>query len=151
LKRQKTLIVGLGAAVAILAITFARPSGFVTASPSQFEALTAALAPHGMVLTGLALGQTMETAVPGPVGGSRAMEVAVATYGKVAQPIVYEGRLTMPDQDPPIQSVPVYAIQLGGLNLAPFGGPASEANLHRELVVFVDAASGRVLVAITVR
>lgn len=151
MKLQKVIVAGLAAAGVIVFATIARPSGYATATTLQFEAMANALAAQGVVLAPLPVGQTLKSAVPASLTAGGAADLAVATYGKVAQPVVFEGRLTMVDQDPPIQALPTYAIQLTGLNLPPFGGKGTVDNQHQELVVFVDAVSGKVLLAITVR
>lgn len=149
--KRRAILLGVAVVGTVTVIGVARPSGYVTASVPQFESMATELAADGVVLSALAPGETMKSALPASVDHRVAVEAAVAAYGKVAQPVVFEGRLTMGDQEPPIDQTPVYAIQLTGLSLAPFGGPASDENLHHELVVFVDARDGKVLLAITVR
>lgn len=151
MNRPKFLLLGFVVGAAMLVATFARPAGYVTASALQFDSMVTALQGHGVVLASLPPGQSMESAGFKPVGAGPAVDVAVAAYGKAAQPIVFEGTLTMADQEPSIDGRLVYAVQLTGLSLPPFGGNATQTDIHGELVVFVDATSGKQLLAITVR
>jgi hypothetical protein len=147
--------VALAATVALVwAIGNASPAG---AAKSPTAELKTALADAGFYLTPVSPDDLATISAKG-IEPSLAAEVAVRTYGQVDPPVVYVGLLTVsgyhvggPDTALAVADRAVYAVQLTGLNLPPFGGPATIENLHHELIAFVDVATGELLLATTVR
>jgi hypothetical protein len=92
-----------------------------------------------------------------------AVSVARAEFGPDAPANAYLGELTYSgmrsgDEASPLVMAnrPVYVVQLTNLDLAPLGGGRASGEtptsaFHREMVVFVDAATGETLLATTVR
>ncbi len=146
------MLVSSGAA-ALFAVALLRSPAYVAASPLEFDQMAAALAYHGTELTALSAGRTIPSLVPSAVSATVAVDLAVATFGKANTPVVFEGLLTLQDHSPSVDERLVYAVQLTGLNLPPFGGrgPVTDAMMHHEMIVFIDAESGAYLLASTVR
>jgi hypothetical protein len=122
-----------------------------TPSPSDAASLAAALAEHDITMAPVdatdealitpdqALGVARETYTLGtPTVSLARLTVGGYHVGDPTTPLVIEDRL-------------VYAVQLAGLDLRPFGGDVSTATTHHEVVVFVDATTGEMLQATTVR
>lgn len=131
---------------------------FIHASDAQFAALRDALLPGGIMLASLAPDEAAAM-LGGPVTEKAAADEAVREYGKVDPPMVFEALVTVHDLQPPINRVPMYVIQLTGMNLPPLGGgplnggggAIPDGLIHHELIVFVDAATGEEVFSVTGR
>lgn len=150
------LFAAIPGVLAILAIAVGRPV-FVTASATQFDILRDVMARGGVELEPLTPNE-LTAVLAGPVTAEAAVAEAVGQFGKVDPPVVLVALITVKDLEPRIDRTPMYVVQLGGMNLPPAGGgPIPKGNLdpesliHRELVVFVDAVTGKYVLSVTAR
>ncbi len=121
--------------------------------------LAAAFAATGTHLSAPAAG------VPAPNAEAlkAAIDVARAKFGPAGSAVTIPAILTVDgyhlgDENSPlaIEDRPVIAVQITGLSMPPMGGgygdpPADPSEYNTELVVFVDAATGKYLLASSVR
>lgn len=153
--RRRPIVAALLIVGALAVLVVASPKSYSAATEDQYQQLINSLGAHGTIVERLTPGETLVTtgaAVPAQV----AVDSAVREYGKARTPVVYEAYLTMPGYEPAIERRPVYVVQLTGLRLPPMGGNKAgenpdESRIHQELVVFIDASSGDLLLAQTVR
>ncbi len=101
---------------------------------------------------------TSNLTVSPSIDGAQAIAAATALNTPVEAPVAYLGTLTIAgahvgDENTPLQVTKrlVYAVQMTGLQLFPMGGTSDASAVHHELVTFVDAMTGEVLAATTVR
>jgi hypothetical protein len=125
--------------------------GVATPSPVDVASLVAALADGDITMV------PVDATDEARITSEQALLVARETY-TLGKPTASLARLTVDgyhvgDTTTPlsIEDRLVYVVQLTGLDMAPFGGDASTETIHHELVVFVDAVTGDMLMATTVR
>jgi hypothetical protein len=81
------------------------------------------------------------------VTAESAIRSAVHDYGAAPMKRAFIGQLSVDD----VRGRLVFAVQMTGLNLPPLGTLATQTNLHHELIVFVDALTGRTILATSFR
>jgi hypothetical protein len=148
-RRWGLLGAAAAAGIGIVAVLLLTGSAAL-ATPGQGQDLRVALSVNGTTFEPAEV-QAFRAGLASSRSPEEAEKAAVDDYGERVKPVVYAGRLSIVDHQPAISDQPVYAIQLTGLSMAPFGGPATDKNLHTELIVFVDAVTGEVMLAETVR
>jgi len=154
---RRHLFAGAASIGLVLAALTLRPSSSIAIAPVPSD-LQAALARDGFDVNQLSM------AAPGSTSVSevqQAIATVTAEFSSPVPPVAYLGRLTVQGShtggvDTPlaIEDRPVYGVQLTGQNLMPFGGvdgPVPTSAAHHELIAFVDAQTGKLLVVTTVR
>lgn len=141
-----------GAVIAAAALWQAsQGTPYVRASGAQIDELTSALLAGGIIVE-FVPSDEWASAGTDPVEEKTAVAAAVGQFGSVETPVLYRALVTAPGVEPAISDRPMYVIQLTGQALIPQGGRnVSNERLHRELVVFVDALSGELVFATSIR
>jgi len=150
---RKVLVLAAIASGIVVFAGPAAPPSFVGASEGQFAALRDALLPGGITIESLPPDQATAM-LSGPVTAQVAADVAVREFGKVDPPVVFLALVTVSDLQPAIKGAPMYIVQLTGMNLPPLGkypGAATDEDIHKELIVFVDPVTGEDVISVTAR
>lgn len=154
--RRRFVVVTAVVAVLAVGLTFglARPR-YVNAAPDQATSLAAMLKPGGITFEPLTQDELRTLAGTSTAPEDAAVARAVGQFEAKDQPILYRGRVSVADVQPPIVDRAMYVVQLTGQTLSPLGpfrtGPVPDTMLHHELIVFVDATTGAYIMAVTGR